>query len=65
LDIPSRQSLLSLLATLRGEFGVTLLIVSHDAAGMSAVCSRSIRLHAGAVVADQLLDEADLHERAR
>jgi energy-coupling factor transporter ATP-binding protein EcfA2 len=47
LDGASQRSLLSLLAKLRRERGLTLVVISHDFAGMEAVCPRTVHLQGG------------------
>ncbi len=49
LDTASQRSLLQLLAWLRRDRGLTVVVVSHDSAGLEDVCSRTIHLHKGAV----------------
>lgn len=52
LDRPSQESLVSLLARLRHERGMTIVVISHDLEGMEQVCDRVVRLHEGCVVYD-------------
>jgi energy-coupling factor transporter ATP-binding protein EcfA2 len=52
LDLPSRAGLLDVLAALRRDLGLTLVIVSHDELEHPDVCSRTVRLHRGAIVED-------------
>jgi energy-coupling factor transporter ATP-binding protein EcfA2 len=47
LDGASQRSLLSLLAQLRRERGLTLVVISHDFAGLEAVCPRTVHLQGG------------------
>ncbi len=47
LDVPSQRGLVELLARLRREAGLTVVVISHDLDGMEAVCSRTVRLHRG------------------
>jgi len=47
LDAPSRHGLVELLARLRRDSHLTVVVISHDLEGMSAVCSRTVRLEDG------------------
>jgi energy-coupling factor transport system ATP-binding protein len=47
LDGASQRSLLRLLAQLRRERGLTLVVISHDFAGMEEVCPRTVHLQGG------------------
>ena len=58
LDQPSQQSLVGLLARLRYERGLTVVVISHDLEGMEQVCDRVIRLDAGEIVFDGPRSEA-------
>ncbi len=57
LDDPSQEGLLEVLRSLR-RAGLTLIVISHDLAGMPAVCDRAVRLDRGRVASDGPLDEA-------
>lgn len=50
LDTPSRRGLVELLARLRRDTGLTVVVISHDLEGMGAVCSRTVRLDRGRLV---------------
>jgi energy-coupling factor transport system ATP-binding protein len=52
LDRPSQESLVSLLARLRHERGLTVVVISHDLEGMERVCDRVVRLEDGRVTFD-------------
>jgi energy-coupling factor transport system ATP-binding protein len=52
LDPAGRADLTDLLRELREDLGFTLVIVSHDLKGVSAACTRMIRLDAGRLVED-------------
>ena len=52
LDQPSQESLVSLLARLRHERGMTVVVISHDLEGMERACDRVVRLHDGRVTFD-------------
>lgn len=52
LDVPARDALIELLAELREAHGLTLIVVTHDAEPLAAVCPRLIRLEDGRVTAD-------------
>jgi energy-coupling factor transporter ATP-binding protein EcfA2 len=47
LDGASQRSLLRLLAQLRRERGLTLVVISHDFAGLEEVCPRTVHLQGG------------------
>lgn len=47
LDADSQAGLLLLLADLRRERGLTVVVISHDAAGMEALCPRTFHLRDG------------------
>lgn len=49
LDAPSQRSLLRLLAQLRRERGLTLMVISHDFVGLEEVCPRTVHLRNGAL----------------
>lgn len=50
LDAASRQGLLRLLEDLRRETGLTVVVISHDFAGLGELCPRTLHLQAGALV---------------
>ena len=52
LDPEGRRGILELLAPLRRR-GHTLVVISHDVAGMAMVCDRTVRLEAGRLVAPE------------
>ncbi|MCP9276649.1 ABC transporter ATP-binding protein [Mycolicibacterium arenosum] len=47
LDAASQRGLLRLLEDLRRNTGLTVVVISHDFAGLEALCPRTINLHAG------------------
>ena len=49
LDAPSQRGLLRLLAELRRQRGLTLMIISHDFVGLEEVCPRTVHLRNGAL----------------
>ena len=49
LDAPSRAGLVDVLARLRAEQGLTLVIVSHDVAEVAAICDRTVLVEGGRV----------------
>ncbi|MHB1534390.1 MAG: ABC transporter ATP-binding protein, partial [Acidimicrobiales bacterium] len=53
LDSPSRRSILGVLAGLRRATGLTLVVISHDLAGIGDLCERTVRLDTGRLVADE------------
>lgn len=57
LDSTSGEGILRLLDKLQQEYGITLLIVTHNAQAAS-YCNRIISLHDGRIVQDQRLERA-------
>jgi energy-coupling factor transport system ATP-binding protein len=53
LDEPSQEGLVTMLADLRRQDGLTLIAISHDLEGMDLVCDRVVRLDRGRVVSDE------------
>jgi energy-coupling factor transporter ATP-binding protein EcfA2 len=47
LDAPSRAGLVGVLARLREEQGLTLVVVSHDVAEIAAICDRTVLVEHG------------------
>ena len=47
LDADSQQSLVALLAELRRTTGLTVVVISHDFAGLEDLCPRTLHLHRG------------------
>lgn len=52
LDRPSQESLVALLARLRHDRGMTVVVISHDLEGMDQVCDRVVHLQEGCIVYD-------------
>jgi energy-coupling factor transporter ATP-binding protein EcfA2 len=52
LDGASRTNLISVLATLRAEQGLTLVVISHDLEGAGDMCDRVLRLRSGRISDD-------------
>lgn len=50
LDADSRDGLLRLLEELRRESGLTVVVISHDFAGLGELCPRTLHLHNGVLV---------------
>lgn len=57
LDPPTRSALLAVLAGLRRQQGLTLVVISHDLEGMDAVCDRAVRLAGGHLQAGDRSEE--------
>jgi energy-coupling factor transport system ATP-binding protein len=55
LDRESRRGLLELLAKMRRDRGLTLVVISHDFEDMDLACSRTVEIAAGSVVAPDVL----------
>lgn len=51
LDAASQRGLLRLLEDLRRNTGLTVIVISHDFAGLEGLCPRTINLHAGELTA--------------
>ncbi len=62
LDAASQRGLLRVLADLRRNRGVTLVVISHDFVGLSEVCPRTIHLRSG--VLEAVSDTAAVGGRA-
>lgn len=58
LDWPSREGLLDLLAGLRHDHGLTVVIISHDLGGMERVCDRVVHLGEGRILDDSAMAPA-------
>ena len=63
LDVTVQQQVLDLLAQIRDEDDVALLLISHDVAVVRQVCDRVLVMYAGRIVEDLPADE--LSTRAR
>jgi energy-coupling factor transport system ATP-binding protein len=50
LDAASQRGLLGLLAALRRDAGLTVIVISHDFSGLEELCPRTLRLRDGAVL---------------
>jgi energy-coupling factor transport system ATP-binding protein len=53
LDQGSRDGLLDVLASLRHDHGLTVIVISHDLEGLERVCDRVVTLEAGRISADR------------
>jgi energy-coupling factor transport system ATP-binding protein len=49
LDVASRRGLLALLADLRRNMGLTVIVISHDFSGLEELCPRILHLHDGSL----------------
>ncbi len=58
LDARSRDGLLDLLAGLRHDHGLTIVVISHDLGGMDRVCDRLVRLDGGRILGDTMMTAA-------
>ncbi len=63
LDVTVQRQVLDLLASIRAEDGVGLLLISHDITVVERVCDRVLVMYAGRVVED--LPASALRSRAR
>ena len=52
LDAGSRLGLLRLLEGLRRDTGLTVVVISHDFAGLDDLCPRTLHLQDGVLVAE-------------
>jgi len=50
LDAASRRGLLALLADLRRDTGLTVIVISHDFSGLDELCPRAVHLNDGTLV---------------
>ena len=50
LDADSQRALVALLAELRRTTGLTVVVISHDFAGLDELCPRTLHLHRGELV---------------
>lgn len=50
LDVVVQAQILDLMGELRDDFGVSLIIISHDLAALSEICSRIAIMYAGRIV---------------
>jgi oligopeptide/dipeptide ABC transporter ATP-binding protein len=57
LDASTRNYVLSILADLREELGLSMLVISHDLASLAGVADRVVVLYLGRVVEEGPLDE--------
>ncbi|HET8549988.1 MAG TPA: ABC transporter ATP-binding protein [Bryobacteraceae bacterium] len=57
LDVITQSEMLALFRRLRSEFGMSLLIISHDLLALASVCDRITVLRAGEVVEALAADE--------
>ena len=62
LDADSQRSLVRLLADRRRDTGLTVVVISHDFAGLEELCPRTLRLHGGLL--DPVSDPARCNEPA-
>jgi energy-coupling factor transport system ATP-binding protein len=49
VDAASQRGLVRLLEDLRRRTGLTVIVISHDFAGLEALCPRTLHLHDGAI----------------
>ena len=61
LDVTVQAEILDLLARLRGELGLAVLLITHDLAVVAETCDRVLVMYAGEVVEEA--SAADLFER--
>ncbi len=57
LDPETTASVLDLLARVRKEFGVTILLITHELSAVRAICDRVAVLDAGRIVEDEPVDQ--------
>jgi energy-coupling factor transporter ATP-binding protein EcfA2 len=62
LDDASRAGLAGVLSRLRTHEGVTLVVITHELAGLDEVCDRVVRLERGRVVADGPFGSVDVDD---
>ena len=57
LDVSIQAEVLNLLARLRGEHHLTLILVSHNLAVVAHLCDRLAVMNAGAIVEQMTVDD--------
>ena len=57
LDPETTASVLDLLACVRREFGVTILLITHELSAVRAICDRVAVLDAGRIVEEETVDQ--------
>jgi peptide/nickel transport system ATP-binding protein len=68
LDVTTQSEIMAILGSLRKEFGVALLFITHDLDLAATTCDRTVVMYAGAVVEEQAslaLHSAPLHPYTR
>ena len=53
LDQGTREGLIDVLARLRHENGLTVVVISHDLDGLDRICDRVVNLQGGRIVSDR------------
>ncbi|MDP6707612.1 MAG: ABC transporter ATP-binding protein [Alphaproteobacteria bacterium] len=57
LDVTIQAQILDLIAELIGEFGLSVVLITHDLGVVATVCSRVVVMYAGQVVEDASVEE--------
>jgi oligopeptide transport system ATP-binding protein len=63
LDVTIQAQIIELLRTVRGEFGMALVLISHDLAVVAGLADRILVMYAGSVVENALAAELFRHPR--
>jgi oligopeptide transport system ATP-binding protein len=63
LDVTIQAQIIELLRAVRGEFGMALVLISHDLAVMAGLADRILVMYAGSVVENAIAGELFKHPR--
>jgi oligopeptide/dipeptide ABC transporter ATP-binding protein len=63
LDVTVQREILGLLTDIRKEFGMALVLISHDLAVIESVCDQLVVMYAGATVESGPVAEVAVHAR--
>jgi oligopeptide transport system ATP-binding protein len=63
LDVTIQAQIIELLRAVRGEFGMALVLISHDLAVVAGLADRILVMYAGSVVENALAEELFKHPR--
>jgi len=63
LDVTIQAQVLALLHELRDEFGMSILLITHDLGVVAQVCDKALVMYSGQIV--ERADVADLYQRPR
>jgi len=63
LDMTTQAQIIELLRAVRGEFGMALVLISHDLAVVAGLADRILVMYAGSVVENAIAEELFKHPR--